>query len=344
MSVSARRGISLPMINQSLSNLSELARAADSAGFDSVWNYEFFKNPFTSHSLNAVATSRVTLATGLATAMSRTPWEMANAAADVDELSDGRLILGLGLGGAGWASALNGADLDDPLGRLREYMTAVRAMWSWMDHGEPFECFGRHVKARSPQRNPGMSRKLRREQIPIYLGAMRPGMLRLAGEMADGVLAYLVTPDYVSFHIRPHIEAGAASVGRDASDIELAALVICAVDEDRARARRLARINVGSYVVLPMYERMAEAQGLSEERNHVLAALAEHGPNAFATSVPDALVDAFSISGTPEEARDQYDRFAASIDHVVLHTPYWPPISQSESERVFRNNVAAFGR
>ncbi len=76
----SRVGISLPMLNQPPHHLRELAHLADEAGFDSLWDYEFFRNPFVTHALNATTTSRIALGTGIATASSRTPFEMANAA------------------------------------------------------------------------------------------------------------------------------------------------------------------------------------------------------------------------------------------------------------------------
>src|SRR5439155_9882175 len=80
-----RIGVSLPMLNQPYERYPEFASLAENAGFDSVWDYEFFRNPFITHALNARATSRIQLGTGIATAAPRTPFEMANAAADVDE-------------------------------------------------------------------------------------------------------------------------------------------------------------------------------------------------------------------------------------------------------------------
>lgn len=338
----SRVGISLPMLNQPYATLRELAALADEAGFASLWDYEVFRNPFVAHGLNAVATRSIGLATGIATACSRSPFEMANAAADIDELSGGRAVLGMAVGGAGWTDTFNGATIDHPLPRLREYVEAVRAVWDHFTTGEPFSYEGRYVQAASPALNPWGGRELVRPRIPIYLGALKPAMLRMVGQAGDGVLGYLHTPRFITEHVRPHLAEGARKAGRDPSEVDIAALILCSVHEDREVARRLARINVGNYVAFPVSSTVVDFMGLTEERAHLVNALMAEGPAALETSVPDVLVDTFSISGTPHEARDQLAEFEDVLPHIVLHTPYVPPIRAAESETAFRNTVATF--
>jgi alkanesulfonate monooxygenase SsuD/methylene tetrahydromethanopterin reductase-like flavin-dependent oxidoreductase (luciferase family) len=340
----SRVGISLPMLNQPPRRLQDLARAADEAGFHSLWDYEFFRNPFITHALNAGVTRNIRLATGIATAASRTPFEMANAAADVDELSDGRAILGVGLGGAGWTDVFNGADLSHPLPRIREYVTGLRAVWDHFSDGEEFAVDGKYVTLASPMMNPWGGRELVRPRIPIYLAALKPGMLRLAGELADGVIGYLNTPAFLDGHIRPHVAEGAARVGRDPAEVDVASLVICAMSEDRALARRIARINVGNYVAYPVSWTVIDYMGLQEERDAVLQALFTEGVDALETATSDALLSAFAICGTPDEAMEQFAAFDGRLPHVVLHTPYVPPISGADSAQSFLTVCETFAK
>src|ERR1700756_5669605 len=116
----SRIGVSLPMLNQPRERYAEFAALADDAGFDSVWDYEFYRNPFIIHALCARATRNIKLATGLAAGVGRSPFEMANAALDVDELPGGRLILGIGTGGGDWPEYFNGNDIDKPMTRISE--------------------------------------------------------------------------------------------------------------------------------------------------------------------------------------------------------------------------------
>jgi probable F420-dependent oxidoreductase len=336
-----RIGITMPILNQPFDKFPELAKLADEAGFDSVWDYEFFRNPFVIHATCAAHTTRIQHATGIATSCSRSPFEMANAAADIDELTGGRTILGLATGGALWTDVFNGADVSHPLPRMREYVDCLRAIWRHFGDGAPFKVEGRFHSAASPVFNPWGVRQMVRPQIPVYLSVVRPRMLQLAGEIADGVLGYLATPRYLREVVRPNIAVGAAAAGRSADDVEVAALVLCSVSEDREEAMRRARINVGNYICFPGADPMVQFNQVADARNKVLEKLFTDGPSAF-DLLPEEVVKAFAICGTPEEGRAQLAEFGGLLDHIVLHTPYVPPLQPADSEDCFRNTVAAF--
>lgn len=337
-------GVTLPSINQAYSSLPELAALADQAGFDSVWNYEVYRNPFAINALCAATTKNVQLATGLATGAARSPVEMANAAADVDELSGGRALVGMSTGAAGFADCLHGVDVSRPLPKMREYIQCMRAAWDYLGSGEPREVAGEFYHFQSPPFNPWGLRELTRPNIPIYLGALRPGMSRLAGATADGVLGYLMSARYAQQQWLPIVAEGAERAGRAPAEVDSTLEVLTSVDEDREAAMRLARINVGLYVAHPVSDAMVEFEGLSEDRDAVAQALMSEGPMALAHTTSDALVKAFSITGTPDEAREQLAAFEEAVDHVVLHIPYMPPINREESARAFANAVKFLGR
>jgi probable F420-dependent oxidoreductase len=336
-----RVGITMPILNQPFSKFPELAALADDAGFDSLWDYEFFRNPFVIHTLCSPHTSRIHHATGVATTCSRTPFEMANAAADLDELTGGRMILGLATGGAMWSDVFNGADVSHPLPRLREYVECVRAVWRHFGDAEPFSIEGRFHSAASPPFNPWGVREMVRPQIPVFLCVVRPRMLQLAGEIADGMLTWLATPRYLREEVLPNVETGAAKAGRSRSEVEVAALVLCSVSEDRDEAIRRARVNVGNYICFPGADPMVQFNGVEAARNEVLAKLFTDGPSAF-DLLPEEVVKKFAICGTPDEGRAQLAEFEGLLDHVVLHTPYVPPLAPADSEDCFRNTVATF--
>ena len=338
-------GISLPMLNQPFGKYVELAALADRAGFDSVWSYEFYRNSFTVHALNASVTERIRLGSGIASIVSRTPFEMANAAADVDELSGGRMILGIAPGGAGWTDVMNGTDASHPAPRLREYMEIMRLVWQYYIDGLPVDYEGRFYRFSSPLLNPvGPRAQLARKRIPIYVGALQPAMLRMTGRYADGQISYLTTPEFARQHIRPHLAAGAQKAGRNVCDVEVTALVLCSVSNDRDEAMRRARINVGTYTSAPFASPIVDFMGLQEEREWLYARLLAGGFEALPTAAPDALVKTFAIVGTPEEVIEQVAAYRGAVNHLVLHTPYVPPIDSAASEDAFRAIVAAFSR
>jgi probable F420-dependent oxidoreductase len=342
MSTASRLGVSMPMLNQPCDRYPEFARLADEAGFYSLWDYEFYRNPFITHAVCAGVTRSIKLGTGIAAACGRAPNEMANAAADVDELSNGRTILGLSTGGEGWADCYNGADVDRPLSRMREYIDIVRSVWQHHTTGEPFEFDGRFYKAKSPPFNTfGVRQQLARPKIPIYLAGLKSKMLQLAGEIADGALGYIWTPKYIKEYVLPNVALGAQKAGRNPADVDVASLVLCSVNADRKVAQRIARINVGMYVATPGGETVAEFMGLQDERNALLKALMSDGIDALERTTSDALVRHFSICGTADDAREQLAEYQGLLPHIILHTPYVPPIRQQESEAAFRNMVSA---
>lgn len=341
----SRVGVSMPMLNQPYAHYPKFANLADEAGFHSVWDYEFYRNPFITHALTSQVTKNIKLCTGIAAAAPRTPHEMAHAAADVDELSNGRTVLGLSIGGADWAEHYNGVDISSPLPRMREYINLVRAHWKHHHSGESFEFNGRFYSAKTPPFNAfGTRQQLARPEIPIYLASLKPKMLQLAGEIANGALGFLTTPKFIQEQILPNVAIGAEKAGRKASDIDVAALVLCSIHKDRKIAQRIARINVGMYVAYPIGAPMVETMGLTEDRNAVLQKLMTEGPMALETTTSDALIKAFSICGTPDDALEQFQAYDGVLPHIILHTPYVPPIQQAESEAAFRNMVTTFAQ
>lgn len=339
-----RIGASLPILNQPYDNLPRLALAAEEAGLDSVWSYEFYRNPFTIHALCAQATSSITLGIGIAETVARTPFEMANGAADVDELSGGRTLLGMGTGGGGLELFHGLEHADKPVTRMREFTEAVELSWHHHATGEPVSSKGAYHSVTSPPINPWGVRPLARPRIPIYLAALRPRMLALAGRVADGALGILYTPSFVAEHVRPNIAVGAAEAGRDPGDVQIASYVICSCSEDREEAWRRARIQVGNYVAPQVSEVVVDHMGLQADRMAVLEAFMAGGPQALEHATSDELVRTFSITGTPDECREQLKQYEGVLDHIILHTPYVPPLNADESEDAFLNNVRALGR
>ncbi|MEQ9268678.1 LLM class flavin-dependent oxidoreductase [Marinobacter salarius] len=333
-------GITMPGLGQPIAKYAHMAELAENAGFDSVWGYEFYRNAFIMLALAAERTKRIKLCTGLATAAQRTPFEMANAIADVDELSNGRVVVATSVGGPAFAEYFTGSDIDRPASRMKEYLNVIRLYWELMATGEPREFSGEFLRFSSPPFNPFGGRALQRPSVPLYLGAVRPAMLRLAARSCDGVLSWLLPPEYVRDIVIPQVDEAAIAAGRDPVNIDIASYVICSVATDREVAMRRARIQVGCYAAYPTAAEICAQHGLQSDQQAVAEALMKHGPAALAEVTSDALVETFSITGTPEEVRLKLVRYRQAIPHLVLHTPYVPPLSAEESEDAFRQIVA----
>jgi probable F420-dependent oxidoreductase len=339
----AQLGITMPSRTATMERLCDYAEWADEAGFDSVWTYELYRNPFAILSTCALRTSKARLATGLAGAFPRSPFAFANEAADVDELSGGRTLIGMGTGVPEFLAAFHSQNFEKPLARMRDYIECVRRSWEYLNTGEAEAYQGTHYQFVAPPFNPWGLRPIPRTRIPIYLASLSTKMTQLAGELADGWMAYLATPQWVRERTRPWLEEGAKRGGRDVSELDLAVEVICSVSSDRELAYHRGRIHTGFYVAHPVSDAVVAMHGLEAERDAVRVALMTKGLDGLAET-SDKLVEVFSITGTPEEARQKLDAWTADIPHVVLHTPYIPPLSAEDSEDAYRGIVDAFAK
>jgi 5,10-methylenetetrahydromethanopterin reductase len=337
-------GVSMPVLQTPVAKFPIFAKLADDAGFRSLWDYEFYRNPFVIHATTAAVTDKIGLATGIAEAFIRSPFEAANAAADVDEMSHGRAILGLGPGGPDFLEGFHSTDAAHPVARMREYIDVVRMTWDYLGAGAPAMSYeGEHYRFQSPPLNPWGGRELARGRIPIYLSAMRPLMLQLAGEKADGTLGYLQTPEFIEQRVRPNLVKGAQRAGRDPASVDHAALVICCVSDDRAEALHRARIQVGMYAAYPISDVAINFHGCEAEQAAIRQAMMSGGIEAIEGATDDRLVERFALVGTPDEVREQLRRYEDALPHIVLHTPYVPPLRPEETEDAFRNIVETFG-
>ena len=233
----------------------------------------------------AARTSRVTLGTGVIPIYARTPANMAQSFATLDELSGGRAIAGLGVSHKPVVEHWFGQSIDKPLAEMREYVAIVRAIFQGEDppRGEKFRT-AFHLTGWEP-----------RADIPIYLAGLSPGMLRLSGEIADGVVLWLCNPNYIRDVVIPTVREGRAKAGRDLDGFDIVAAVPSAVTDDPAAAREQLRGEVAPYFNLPYYRAMLERSGLD--------------PDAGPT---DDFLDLLGAIGSPDKARASVRRYADS--------------------------------
>jgi len=271
-----------------------IAGRAEQLGLSEVWLPEsgHGRGVFTVAAAVAAATQRITLGVGIVNPFWRHPSLIAMEAAALDELSGGRVILGVGA--ALWTlRALGEADprTERPLSAMVEALQMLRAT---LGGGPGVD--GRVFAVRADA-----ALDFRPERaVPIYVGAVNARMLRASGAWADGVeLGALVSPGYVRWSWA-HIEAGARAAGRDPSQLDLASNVLVSVDRDARAARRAVR------PVLAYYAARVEAAVLDtsgadpEELARVQQAVRADGVEAGAELVTDGLIDTFAAAGEPE--------------------------------------------
>ena len=302
-----------------LADMVRLAQQAEGAGFDSVWTIEFFnRNGFVAVTAMAAATQRIRVGTGIAYAFMRTPMLDASAAMDIDELSNGRMVLGLGSGTKGMNEYWYSVPFSQPIGRMREAIDLIRAFWSCAE-GQPLRYKGDFYTIAIPQ----FERRFAvRPRIPIYLAGVNRGMLGLVGEVADGWVGHpIASRQYIDEIARPTMAASASKAGRSLDDLELSSYIITAVNNDRAAAIRMAKHQIAFYATVKSYDIILDLHGFQEQARAIREAFKTIDIPRMVDAVTDDMVDAMAIAGTPEECRDQLSRYDGIIDLPLLYSP-----------------------
>src|SRR5215210_198142 len=311
-----------------LRSVGGVARAAEDLGFAGLWTSETKHDAFLPLAIAANETERIELGTSIAVAFSRSPMETAQTAWDLQDLSGGRFILGLGTQVKAHVKRRFSMPWDRPVARLRDYIDAVRAIWCSFQSGEPLSFEGefyRHTLI-TPFFNPG---PIEHPEIPIYIAGVNTNLARLAGELCDGFHIHpFHSPEYVRRTVMPAIAEGAEKEGRDPGEVELATAVFVITGEsdgeiEEQRAKMRAQISF--YASTPTYRTVLEAHGW-EKVGEELGKLArdkrwEEMPNL----VTDEMLGAFAIEASPGEVGDALrERYEGLIDRVSLYTPFIP--------------------
>jgi 5,10-methylenetetrahydromethanopterin reductase len=277
-----------------------MARLAEQLGFSEVWLPEsgHGRGVFTVAASVAAATQHIKIGIGVVNPFWRHPSVIAMEAAALDEVSHGRVLLGLGA--ALWTlRALGEADArtERPLGAMLEGVRVVRAMLSGSEAVD-----GQIFRVR---RDAHLDFSTCRPAVPVYVGAVNARMLRAAGMWADGVqLGAMVSPGYARWACE-QIAAGASCAARDAANLDLASNVLVSVDADAARARAAVREVMAYYMhrVEPVVLSTSGADPQKIER--VRVAVLEHGAEAGARLIDDELIDSFAAAGDPEHVAER---------------------------------------
>jgi len=315
----------------SLADVVELGVSAEDAGLDSVWHVEINREPFVPLAAVAARTKRIRLGTGVAI-WARSPILASLVAANLDELSGGRFLYGLGTGPPDWNRRFHGMSYERPARRIREYVDVMRGAWKAAHDGSSFDYDGELYRIEDYRR----PLRQERARIPIVLAAVQAGMCELVGEIADGVLYnVLSTPRYVREFAAPHLERGAARSGRDLTTLERAAAITAAVDEDAVTARRWARHHIAFYSVIPYFDVMFELHGFQREAAAIRDAAAQGDPGGMIEAVSEEMIDTFAIAGTPDQCRRRLEAWD-DLDLAVL----FPPTFQLEPEEILSNHRA----
>ena len=310
------------------SEVPELARAAERAGFDRVRLSETRHEPFVLATLALAATDRIEVGTDVAIAFARSPTAVAHAAWDLAALSRGRFRLGLGSQVRAHIERRYGVAWEKPLGRMREFVQALQALWECWQHGTPLRMEGRYYRLTlmSPFFNPG---PIEAPAVPVGLAGVNPGWARLAGEVAQAFHVHpLHTAPYLREVLLPAVEAGLAGAGRPREGFEVVGSVFVVTGDDREelrQAREEVRRQVAFYASTPSYRRVLEHHGWGEVGER-LSRLARQGRwSEMAAAVPDEMLQAVAVEAEPPDVPYRIlERYSGLLDRVAAYIPYRP--------------------
>jgi len=300
--MSAPAGVSLVTSFGGPQDLAEAAAACERAGFDSVWATEFYDRSATiALAAMAQATTTIILGSAIAYAFGRTPLVLAADARDLDELSGGRMIVGLGTGTRRMQQDWHGLDGEHPASRMEELLPLVRRLWR-LDEG-PLDHDGRfyrlHVHPTAPPRPVPRA-------VPLYMAGVNARMVEAAGAVADGLVGHpLFTPRYVSEVVRPALARGAQRAGR-AQPPPIAGYLTCSVGEDRDGARRDAAAIIAFNSTVKTYRATHQVSGFEREADAIRAAWSAGDFEGMAAAVSEEMIDAIALAGTAEEVRARF--------------------------------------
>jgi probable F420-dependent oxidoreductase len=296
-----------------------LAALADGSGLDAAWAPELYNRSATiSVAEMCNRTSRCTVGSAIAYGVGRSPLTLAAEARDLDEISDGRLVLGLGNGTRRMISDWHGQDPEAPAVRMEELVPLLRELWRL--HESPIDHEGRFYRLKI--KPTGDVPPPLRERIPIYTAGVNPRMVETAGRVADGLLGHaLFTPKHIEDVILPAIERGTEKTGRQLADVRVASLVISVIHEDAEQARREAAAQIAFYCSAKSYAGLLDACGFGAEGEAIREAFGRGDMAAMVAAVSPQMVDGVALAGTAEEVRAAARRYEGILDHLILYAP-----------------------
>jgi F420-dependent oxidoreductase-like protein len=320
----------------------DIARTAEDLGYDSIWAAEAYgSDAATVLAWLAAGTSRIKLGAGIFQIPARSAAMTAMTAATIDQLSGGRFLLGLGSSGPQVSEGWHGVRFAKQLQRTREYVAVVRMALA----RQRVEFHGETLELPLPD-GPGKALKLTispvQEQIPIYLAVLGPKNVALAGEIADGWLPVFFSPEHTST-LRAPLEEGAARAGRSLDGFRICPSVNVMISDDAQSARDAMRPMLSLYIggmgsrEQNFYNRLVASYGFEAAAREVQDLYLAGKKSEAAMALPDDLIDAVSIVGSKQRAKERIRAFQdAGVETLIVS-----PMAMDADERKNQLRIVA---
>jgi len=314
--MSLKIGVEL-LPNKPINQILDLAKKKEKVGVDQIWIADHYhnQNVYCISTLIADRTKDVDVGPGVTNPYVMHPAAISSAIDSIDELSNGRALLGIGAGDRGTLNSI-GLDWDSPLTRIKEAVKIIRNLLNSKKlsyEGDFFKLSSAYINSYKPSK------------IPIYIGAQGPKMLELGGEIGDGVLINGSHPDEIKKSIKC-IERGINERSKNLNDdIDISAHTCFSVDEDSESARREA-IPVVAHIVSSAHKDVIKRHEISKEKYDKISKLLSKGKHSLAyEEVTERMIDTFSISGNIDECKTRIQNLSRNgISNFIAGSPLGP--------------------
>lgn len=329
MGIKQRIALTLPNNStRTVADVMAAARRAEALGYDDIWLADTGNlDALTLSAVLLAQTEQLRIGIAVVPAYSRTPVVLGATAITLDQISPGRFVLGIGSSSKPMMEGWHGLEFRKPLTRVKETVAVLRQIFA----GEKTDFDGELVRSHRYHNNQAPS------GAPVFLAALRPKMLELAGAIADGVVLNLLPPRGVAKALE-HVRRGAEQAGRNPDDIEVVCRHQVAVTEDRGAGRDLLRRGFVPYFATSVYNPYLAWAGYPEEAEAILAGWQAGDREATARAFTDEVADAVGVIGTAEECRARIRAYAEAGIHTHIITPLLTDAAGREA------TIAAFGR
>jgi len=333
--------IEATLLGNDIARSGEEAKRLEDAGVDAVYSFEGAHDPFFPLLLAAGRTDRVELGTSIAIALARNPMICANIANDLQVLSGGRFILGLGSQIKPHIEKRFSQTWSKPVARMREFVEAIRAIWRCWYEDERLDFRGEFYThtIMTPFFNPGPNPF---GAPRIFLAAVGPRMMEMTGEVADGIFLHpLNTTSFIAEEALPFLKRGLQASGRTRKDFEISCQTICMLgknDAEIATARSKARGQISFYGSTPAYKVVLDHAGWGEIQPRLNRMSKEGRWTEMMELITDDMLDAIGVSGTPQEVGAILRERNAFADRtsVILYDETGDPGALADVARAIR--------
>ena len=330
--------LDIGMLTHDLTSIADYARRVEALGFDCLWSYETQHDPFLPLAVAATVTSRVRLGTAIAVAFPRSPMITAHIAWDLQKASAGRFILGLGSQVKGHNERRFSVKFEAPGPRMREIVSALRAIWSCWQHGTRLNFKGEFYRfdLMTPFFNPG---PIAHPEIPIYIAGVNAYMCRIAGEVCDGLHVHpFNSPTYLREYVHPAVEEGLRAAGRSRKDFTYATstfVILGDTEEERGREREAVRQQIAFYASTRTYEPVLAAHDWQDLAAKLHRKSVEGDWTGMAALITDEMVDTYAVTGTYANIAARIkERYGGLLDRTAFYRPRPPGLDDARLPRV----------